>query len=90
LEDVPLRGAKGDVVFVLGQGIVERIVVKVPGPIHPQVIADLVTRFGEPKRSSAAAGSDGAVSLLWRVGFDRVTASDRPGKRGFGVYVISR
>jgi hypothetical protein len=91
LAGVPLPSEKGHVIFLLDRGKVEKIVVKIPAPIHSQVISKLLAVLGEPMRRSADGGSPGGkVSLLWRAGRDTVTTSDRPGDRGFGAYVISR
>ena len=90
LPDMLLRKAKGSVGFVLDRGVVQVIVVNVPASFHSQIIADLNSRFGKPKRYAESSAAGASVSLIWRAGRDRVVASDRPGLRGFGGYVISR
>ena len=90
LPDMPLRKAKGSVGFVLDRGVVEVIVVKVPASFHSQIIADLNSRFGKPKRYAESSAAGASVNLIWRAGRGRVVASDRPGKQESGGYVISR
>lgn len=90
LDDQPLRNTKGTLGFILDKGIVEVIVVKVPASFHAKVIADLYARLGEPKKIPERSAADGKVNLVWRIGSHRVGASNKPGKAGFGGYVISR
>ena len=89
VKDIPLQGEKGEAIFVVDRGVVERVIVKIPSSMHARVLVQLGSRLGPPERKSSPE-APGETQLLWRSGPRTLSASDRPGPSGVSSYIISR